>query len=144
MEYRNSNNKFLKTLEEDLEELEKSPNIIISADKSRNHYSLNKESYDKILRNEITKEYKKSTMEEVKSADYVAAEIARKLKLDNRMLKHSTTGAYVTVKDHKDNFYAKMPCRLINTAKADIQKASKVILQNANKENRIQSMAKHA
>ena len=42
------------------------------------------------------------------------------------------TEAYITVKDHKDEFPNKIPCRLINPSKPNLGKISKVILDKIN------------
>ena len=43
------------------------------------------------------------------------------------------TEAYITIKDHKDEFPNKIPCRLINPFKSSIGKISKAILDTINK-----------
>ena len=43
------------------------------------------------------------------------------------------TKAYITIKDHKDEFQNKIPCRLINPSKSNIGKISKAILDTINK-----------
>ena len=95
-------------------------------------YLIERESYKKLLTNNITKDYMKTTLENVNVSDNKSADIAKDLNLENRMTKHTTNDCYVTLKDHKDEFMDKMPCRLINPAKSDIQKVSKVILDEMN------------
>ena len=41
--------------------------------------------------------------------------------------------AFITLKDHKDNFINNPKCRLINPAKIDIGRISKQILEKVNK-----------
>ena len=65
-----------------------------------------------------------------------SATIAKDLGLENRMTRHTTNECYVTLKDHKDEFMDRMPCRLINPAKTDIQKVSKRLLDEINQEVR--------
>ena len=43
------------------------------------------------------------------------------------------TEAYITIKDHKDEFLNKIPCRLINPSKSNIGNISKAILDIINK-----------
>ena len=43
------------------------------------------------------------------------------------------TEAYISIKDHKDDFPNKIPCRLINPTKSNIGKISKAILDTINK-----------
>ena len=46
--------------------------------------------------------------------------------------------AYITLKDHKDNFSRSLPCRLINPSKSEIGIVSKSILDTALKQLRPQ------
>ena len=41
------------------------------------------------------------------------------------MKMHTTNESYLTIKDHKEEFMSKLPCRLINPAKTDLGKVSK-------------------
>ena len=43
------------------------------------------------------------------------------------------TEAYITIKDHKDEFSNKIPCRLINPSKSNVGKISRAILDTINK-----------
>ena len=40
--------------------------------------------------------------------------------------------AFITIKDHKENFPSNVKCRLINPSKGELGKVSKVILDNIN------------
>ena len=44
--------------------------------------------------------------------------------------------AFITLKDHKDNFDSNPKCRLINPAKSELGRVSKVILDSINQEIR--------
>ena len=46
------------------------------------------------------------------------------------------TEAFITLKDHKDNFESNPKCRLINSAKSELGKVSKIILDCINQEIR--------
>ena len=54
--------------------------------------------------------------------------IAESLELENRIYALSERDAFVTVKDHKENYQNNTQCRLINPAKSDLGKVSKKIL----------------
>ena len=43
------------------------------------------------------------------------------------------TPAFITLRDHKENFRISHPCQLINPSKSGLGKVSKVILENVNK-----------
>ena len=56
-----------------------------------------------------------------------AKKIARKLKIDYRVQQFHEAEAFITVKDHKDNFPKFSTFRLINPSKSEIGKISKPI-----------------
>ena len=49
------------------------------------------------------------------------------------MEQYADQSAYVTLKDHKENFKTKLPCRLINPAKSETGIVSKVELEKINR-----------
>ena len=78
---------FQGELKSDLGKLKKSKCVIIAADKSSNFYTCDVETYRKLQINNVQKEYKKATLEEVESVNKKFKEIAETLKLENRMQK---------------------------------------------------------
>ena len=62
-----------------------------------------------------------------------AKHIAKKLDLSERVECLANNPAFITLKDHKENFQAKLPCRLINPSKSELGKISKVKLDKINK-----------
>ena len=60
IEFINVRNEFQDKLEQDLENIQSSKNILAFADKSTNLYELSKESYEKLLHDNITQTYKKA------------------------------------------------------------------------------------
>ena len=78
----------------------------------------------------ITKHYKKAPSNMKAEIDKTSSEIAKKLKVDNTVQKFTVDNTYLTIKDHKPNFIEKKPCRLINPAKNQIGKISKLLLQD--------------
>ena len=61
IEFRNINNDFQKKLKNDMNEIKTCNKILVSADKSMNLYKLEKDQYKKLLKENITKTYKKPT-----------------------------------------------------------------------------------
>lgn len=61
-----------------------------------------------------------------------SAKIAERLKLDDRIEKLAVNEAFVTLKDHKQNFSDHPTCRLINPSKSEIGVISKRILDDIN------------
>ena len=84
-----------------------------------------KDSFQRRLNEEITKSYKKSPTRLEKSINLEAKEIAAGVKLDDRIEYMAKAPAYITLKDHKDNFRSAHPCHLINPSNSEIRKISK-------------------
>ena len=128
LKFRHVKNEFMDELKEDIKSLKSTDKVVLQADKSNNFYLMEKPQYNALLEKNIQKEYRKAPENEINLVNQKSAEIAKVLKLDDRMKMHTTTECYLTIKDHKEEFMSKMPCRLINPAKSDIQKVSKIIL----------------
>ena len=78
---------------------------------------------------------KKPAMNDNEPLNHINTEaqaIARGLKLDDRIESFAKREAFVTVKEHKDNFVSYPKCRLINPAKSEIGKISKHHLDTIN------------
>ena len=93
---------------------------------------MEKDQYKKLLRENITKTYKKSNKRKISNINWEAKKITEKLSLDDRVERLQETEAYIIVTDHKDEFPDKIPCRLVNPSKTSIGKISKVILERIN------------
>ena len=59
-----------------------------------------------------------------------AKELARNLKLDDRMESLAMSEACLTLKDHKNNFNGHLLCCLINPVKSEMGRVSKKLLEN--------------
>ena len=129
IEFKKVSNKFQNELISDLNRIKREEKVIVSADKTNNQYKCSKATYDKILKENITKEYKIASTNSVKNTDIKSANFAHSLKLEKRMQNYTNSEAFITLKDHKPDFLSKLPARLINPAKNDLGKVSKIILQ---------------
>ena len=58
--------------------------------------------------------------------------IATKLNLDERIETFPNWSSFITLEDHKSNFNDNTKCRLINSAKSEIEKISKFYLDKIN------------
>ena len=103
--------------------------IIVRADKTRNLYAITKTSYDKLLRDNITKSYKQAPAQTYTDINE-AKDIAHSLELSDRMNCLARKEAFITLKDHKENFTNALPCRLIkyNPAKSEMGRVSKAVI----------------
>lgn len=135
VKFRKYNNQIQEKMKQDLKEINCQTNhIMVKADKTRNIYKLNKDKYNKLLQENITNEYKKENNTQVHQVNLEAKNIACKLEIADRMEIISEKQAYITLKDHKENFTTRPKCRLINPAKTEMGKISKRILQWSNYE----------
>ena len=125
-------NEVQKKLQSDLAKLKVNPNLVISADKTSNYYSMSISEYNKLLKENVTKEYKKCSEVKVLKVDKEAAKIAKKYDLEEKMDKFSTQPAFISIKDHKQGFPGRVSCRLLNPAKSSIGKIAKVIIDDVN------------
>ena len=128
--------KFQNELKKDLGEMIKLEKVIVAADKSSNFYTCDIPDYKKLRNNNVQKEYRKSTSDAVNTVDKKSGEIAKGLKLDERMQKHSKKECFITLKDHKENFIARPQCRLISPAKSELGRVVKIKLEEINREIR--------
>jgi len=105
----------------DIKSVKTSKKAFIAADKTRNMYEMNKSDYDKLLMENITKTYnKKSNINKYNAINREAKTIATKLKLQDRATQLAKKTAFITLKDHQENFENTPKCRLINPAKSDL------------------------
>ena len=135
IEFKNSAKKvgkFQHTLNNDLKKLKKDTELLVPADKTSNHYKVPPSDYKTLLNQNIQKDYKKAVTEKEKDITKLEKSIAKSLELADRIETVPKTEAFVTLKDHKDNFMDKPTCRLINPNKCNTGKISKQILQEIN------------
>ena len=124
---------FQNELKKNIQDIKKCKDLLISADKTTNIYKVSANTYKKLLTDNITKDYKQTTHATVKQINTEARAIAAELELGDRIEVYSDSRAFVTLKDHKENFENDPKCRLINPAKSNIGKISKQLLQQLNK-----------
>ena len=109
---------FQSQLHQDVKSIHSSENVLVFADKTTNLYEADKHQYSKLLRDSITKTYKKAEIGIKDTIDNEASAIADRLGLSERMERFAERPAFVTLKDHKDDFRTNPKCRLINPAKS--------------------------
>ena len=90
------------------------------------------EEYKKLLKENITKNYKKSNLMKLYNINKNAEKITEKLSILGRIEKMQETEAHITTKDYKETFFNKISCRLISPSKYSMGKSSKVILDKIN------------
>ena len=89
IEYKSApSNQLQKDLKKTIADLKTTNSVIVNADKSRNLYKMEPEEYRKAVNNNVTVDYRKSTVQDVKQVNKKSAEIASRLKLADRMEVH--------------------------------------------------------
>ena len=104
IDFRNVYSKFQEKLKYDITKIRSSKKVIVPADKTRNLYKMEKEDYNKFSSENITKTYKKSNRNKVNKLNLDAKKIADKSLISDRIDQLQKNEAYITVKDHKENF----------------------------------------
>ena len=85
IEFTNCQSKFLNELSNEVKNIRNSPNVIVPADKTSNMYEMKKEDYEKLLKDNVTKDYKKAGSSAVKKVNNCAKVIASSLKLESKL-----------------------------------------------------------
>ena len=132
LKYRKSTDDFQEQMKEDISSINSSPDVFIFADKTNDIYKAPLEQYKNLLKENVTKTYKKSREHFEKSINLEAKNIAKKIDLVETVECLAKNPASVTLKDHKENFQASLPCRLIDPSKSELGKVSKVKLGKIN------------
>ena len=80
----------------------------------------------------ITKEYKKTNENVYTEINKEANHIAQTLEIENKMEALAEKNAYITLKDHKENFINQPKCRLINPTKSELGVVSSIKIKHIN------------
>ena len=95
------NNKHYEDLQKILDKINNTQDLIIASDKTGNHYLVNSETYRAgYIKEEIEKDYKKSTQKKLQEVNMKSQKIAQSLELDNRIHGYKENESYVLLKDH--------------------------------------------
>ena len=128
--FNHSYNDFQDQMKSDVESIKKSKNIYIFADKTNYLYETGIKNYNKLLINNTLKTYKKSDPTIFNIINKEAKHIAEGYDIAERVDCFAKSNAFITLKDHKENFQSNPKCRLINPAKSEIGKVSKFFIEN--------------
>ena len=99
---------------------------------TRNVYELDKNQYDKLLRENITTTYRKADGPIEEEINQELKHITTKIEVRDRVENTAHRQAFIPLKDHKENFENNPKCRLINPAKNNLGLISKQILDRIN------------
>ena len=128
IKFRRVNEQFQNQLKDDLKNIRNEKKIVVPADKTRNYYRMEKTNYIDLLNNNITKEYKKADNKIVDDITKQDKNIASKLEIEDRLYCTQKREAFITLKDHKQQFMNNPKFRLLNPTKSELGKVSKQML----------------
>ena len=134
--FSNFRSPYQQELKKKIWDIRKSDSYLLKADKTTNIYKVSGQDYSKLLNENITKDYQKTSFSIVDQVNEEARYIAVSLELGSRIEEYSDAPAFINIKDHKEKFETEKKCRLINPAKSQIGKISKQLLQKINQEVR--------
>ena len=129
VEFDSKRNHLQRQLKTDINLIRSSDVLTVPADKSPNLYEMDTNQYRRLLQNNVTTTYKKSPTEFKAAIDSEAKAIASSLNLADRIDCIAKKDAFITLKDHKENFMINPKCRLINPTKTEIGHISKAYLE---------------
>ena len=105
---RKVHNNFHDQLNKDIKSIRKSNNAFIFADKTRNLYETSKGNYNKLLTENITKTYRKTTKQIYNNINKEGKAVANNYEIAERVDCLPMTDTFITLKDHKLNFPMKI------------------------------------
>ena len=129
---RNVREPILNVINEDLKADRSSDEVLIFADKTRNIYKTTADNNNRLLTENITKSYKHGNNDMVDDMNEELKLIAKDLSIDDRVDIMAKKNAFITLKDHKENFESNPKCQLLNPTKSELGKISKAIVDNIN------------
>ena len=133
IEFNGRTNQFMEELKKDCDDLNKEKRLLISADKTANLYLMDHKEHKELLQRNVQKEYKKVNEEDIESTREGHTDIVKRLEIQDRVFATWERKAFITLKDHKQNFINNPACRLINPMKPEIGRVSKKILEKINR-----------
>ena len=95
---------FQRDLQDDIAAVNNDDRLFVKADKTTNFYKLDFPIDRRLLEANITKTYKKADKKQLSIMDEEARIITKKLNIDDRVETTAMKEAFITLKDHKENF----------------------------------------
>ena len=100
VKFRNHSNHFQENLKRDIRKIEAERRMLIAADKTTNHYYMNKEVHDDLLERSLNKDYKKANEAIVRDIIAGDKKITEELEIADRAYCTSKRQSFISLKDH--------------------------------------------
>ena len=130
IKFKKMRNNIQQQMYKDMRRIKGSDGIFVKSDKSGNLYEIDNGRYKQMMFKEVVKHYRKAPPDLEKELNSEAKMLAHKLGIVDRVEKYNTKNCFITIKDHKSDFKTNPECRLINPAKTQIGRVSKIIVQD--------------
>ena len=127
------NDPFQDKLRKDIKSVTDSNDIIVKADKMRSMYRDTKELHLNLMHHNVTKNYRHAPDTTYAEINSEAKQVAKELKIGNRIDIMPKVEAFITMKDHMERFLSNLPCHLINPAKLELGMVSKIVVEKITK-----------
>ena len=105
---------FQRSLKNDIASVKNENRLFVKADKSTNFYKLDAHECNRLLNDNVTKTYRKADTKQISEINDEARSISTALHIDDRVESLAMNEAFITLKDHKDNFACKQTYLQIN------------------------------
>ena len=130
IKFKDRRNTFLSYLGKVVKEVRSKEQLIIAADKTSNKYLVAPAEYNRFLRKEVEKGYRKADYKEVDNVRIEQNDIAEAMGIEDRLFGTQEKEAFITLKDHKEDFGLRASVRLINPAKNELGKVAMKMLKD--------------
>ena len=105
------------------------PMMYAKADKSDKYYKVPPGSYNRLLKDHITEDYRKGTLDDVNNVLRKDKQLADDLDIADRVFVSTPRECFGTLKDGKPNFRENPKLRVLNPTKPELGKVSKQLLE---------------
>ena len=130
IKFRKMRNNIQQKMYEDMRRIKESNGIFVKSDKSGNLYEITKGKYKQMMFKEVVKHCRKAPPDLERELNRKAKMLAHRLGIVDRVEKYNTKNCFITIKDHKGDLKTNPECRVINPAKTQIGRVSKIIVQD--------------
>ena len=131
IQFHKKGNPLQTKLKQDIRNMKQEPRVIVPADKTSNFYLTEVAQYNALLQRNVEAECKWGPQDLVTTYDKEDKAVAEELEIADRMIhKTEKREAFISYKDHGENFLNNPKCRLVNPTKSELGKVAKIILEN--------------
>ena len=128
LKFQKTRSHFQKRLKDDINTIHNTDTTSTFADKTSNLYKFKKQQYQKVLIELITTSYKKASDNIHNKINTDGQKLRKDKDILNWMLVNGKNECFITLKDRKRNFKNNPKKRMINSAKNEVGRISKNIL----------------